>query len=121
MKRNFKNFEANTPKIKINDKTTSSLLRTVPRAASSAASQHSKIKREEKCPDAESVNLSLFSLESEELHAINKEKYGKSKFVSRFETYMNRRSMNKTSFFLMPKYVHQIIYSGIQLNEPRKH
>lgn len=52
--------------------------------------------------DLDSINLSLLSLNSDEF-VVNREKYGKFKYSSYFERYMNRRALVKIQF--MPKYI----------------
>lgn len=52
--------------------------------------------------DLDSINLSLLSLNSDEF-IVNREKYGKFKYSSYFERYMNRRAAVKIQF--MPKYI----------------
>lgn len=57
--------------------------------------------------DLDSINLSLLSLNSDEF-IVNREKYGKFKYSSYFERYMNRRAAVKIKF--MPKYIKKLSF-----------
>lgn len=65
--------------------------------------QEISINFEKKVEDCDSINLSLFSLESVE-YVSNREKYGRFNYSSYFERYMNRKAIVKIPQNLMPKY-----------------
>lgn len=76
---------------------------SVSRQLSKVDHQKISINFEKKVEDCDSINLSLFSLESVE-YVSNREKYGKFNYSSYFERYMNRKAIVKIPQNLMPKY-----------------